>query len=80
MIRVFVTGGTFDKTYDEIEGTLAFDAGAADGVVELLERQARQRRAREREAGFGGELRHQQRRRDAMPYDVGQNHGQASVG
>ena len=24
MIRVFVTGGTFDKTYDEIEGTLAF--------------------------------------------------------
>ena len=24
MIRVFVTGGTFDKTYDEIAGTLAF--------------------------------------------------------
>jgi L-asparaginase len=24
MIRVFVTGGTFDKTYDEIDGTLAF--------------------------------------------------------
>jgi len=24
MIRIFVTGGTFDKTYDEIEGTLAF--------------------------------------------------------
>ena len=23
MIRVFVTGGTFDKTYDEIDGTLA---------------------------------------------------------
>ena len=24
MIRIFVTGGTFDKTYDEIRGTLAF--------------------------------------------------------
>ena len=24
MIRIFVTGGTFDKTYDEIEGSLAF--------------------------------------------------------
>jgi L-asparaginase len=24
MIRVFVTGGTFDKTYDEIEGKLSF--------------------------------------------------------
>ena len=24
MIRIFVTGGTFDKTYDEIEGALAF--------------------------------------------------------
>jgi L-asparaginase len=24
MIRVFVTGGTFDKTYDEIDGTLTF--------------------------------------------------------
>ena len=24
MIRVFVTGGTFDKTYDEIRGALAF--------------------------------------------------------
>ena len=24
MIRIFVTGGTFDKTYDEIEGTLTF--------------------------------------------------------
>ena len=24
MIRVFVTGGTFDKTYDEIRGRLAF--------------------------------------------------------
>jgi L-asparaginase len=24
MIRVFVTGGTFDKTYDEIRGQLAF--------------------------------------------------------
>ena len=25
MIRIFVTGGTFDKTYDEIHGRLAFD-------------------------------------------------------
>ena len=25
MIRIFVTGGTFDKTYDEIRGALAFD-------------------------------------------------------
>ena len=25
MIRIFVTGGTFDKTYDEISGRLAFD-------------------------------------------------------
>jgi len=24
MIRIFVTGGTFDKTYDEIEGKLTF--------------------------------------------------------
>jgi L-asparaginase len=24
MIRIFVTGGTFDKTYDEIRGSLAF--------------------------------------------------------
>jgi L-asparaginase len=24
MIRIFVTGGTFDKTYDEIQGRLAF--------------------------------------------------------
>lgn len=24
MIRIFVTGGTFDKTYDELSGTLAF--------------------------------------------------------
>ena len=24
MIRIFVTGGTFDKTYDEVRGTLAF--------------------------------------------------------
>jgi L-asparaginase len=24
MIRIFVTGGTFDKTYDEIHGALAF--------------------------------------------------------
>ena len=24
MIRIFVTGGTFDKTYDEIEGRLTF--------------------------------------------------------
>ena len=24
MIRIFVTGGTFDKTYDEIRGALAF--------------------------------------------------------
>ena len=24
MIRIFVTGGTFDKTYDEIRGQLAF--------------------------------------------------------
>jgi L-asparaginase len=24
MIRIFVTGGTFDKTYDEIRGTLSF--------------------------------------------------------
>jgi L-asparaginase len=23
-IRIFVTGGTFDKTYDEINGRLAF--------------------------------------------------------
>jgi L-asparaginase len=25
MIRLFVTGGTFDKTYDEIRGALAFE-------------------------------------------------------
>jgi L-asparaginase len=25
MIRIFVTGGTFDKTYDEIRGSLAFE-------------------------------------------------------
>ena len=25
MIRIFVTGGTFDKTYDEIHGRLTFD-------------------------------------------------------
>jgi L-asparaginase len=25
VIRIFVTGGTFDKTYDEIHGRLAFD-------------------------------------------------------
>jgi L-asparaginase len=25
MIRIFVTGGTFDKTYDEMKGALAFD-------------------------------------------------------
>ena len=25
MIRIFVTGGTFDKTYDEIHGRLAFE-------------------------------------------------------
>jgi L-asparaginase len=25
MIRIFVTGGTFDKTYDEIAGRLSFD-------------------------------------------------------
>jgi L-asparaginase len=25
MIRIFVTGGTFDKTYDEISGRLSFD-------------------------------------------------------
>jgi L-asparaginase len=25
MIRIFVTGGTFDKTYDEIRGELAFE-------------------------------------------------------
>jgi L-asparaginase len=25
MLRVFVTGGTFDKTYDEIHGRLSFD-------------------------------------------------------
>jgi L-asparaginase len=24
MIRIFITGGTFDKTYDEIRGTLSF--------------------------------------------------------
>ena len=24
MIRIFVTGGTFDKTYDEISGRLSF--------------------------------------------------------
>jgi L-asparaginase len=24
MIRIFITGGTFDKTYDEIRGSLAF--------------------------------------------------------
>ena len=25
MIRIFITGGTFDKTYDEIHGRLTFD-------------------------------------------------------
>ena len=25
MIRIFITGGTFDKTYDEIRGRLTFD-------------------------------------------------------
>ena len=33
MIRIFVTGGTFDKTYDEINGRLSF---AATHLPEML--------------------------------------------
>jgi L-asparaginase len=33
MIRIFVTGGTFDKTYDEIHGRLAF---ADTHLLEML--------------------------------------------
>ena len=31
MIRIFVTGGTFDKTYDEIRGRLSFARHAPAG-------------------------------------------------
>jgi L-asparaginase len=34
MIRIFVTGGTFDKTYDEIRGQLTF---ADSHLAEMLE-------------------------------------------
>ena len=34
-LRVFVTGGTFDKEYDELTGTLHFEA---THVVEMLQR------------------------------------------
>lgn len=34
MIRIFITGGTFDKTYDEIQGRLAF---ADTHLTEMLQ-------------------------------------------
>ncbi len=34
-IRILITGGTFDKTYDELHGTLAFDESY---VTHMLER------------------------------------------
>ena len=40
MIRIFVTGGTFDKTYDEIRGRLAFGdtPRAGDAAARALTR------------------------------------------
>ncbi len=35
MIRIFVTGGTFDKTYDEIEGTLTFTDTHLNEMLQL---------------------------------------------
>ena len=35
MIRIFVTGGTFDKTYDEISGRLAFDQTHLPEMLQL---------------------------------------------
>ena len=35
MIRVFVTGGTFDKTYDEIEGKLTFTDTHLNEMLQL---------------------------------------------
>ena len=35
MIRIFVTGGTFDKTYDEIHGRLAFGETHLPEMLEL---------------------------------------------
>jgi len=35
MIRIFVTGGTFDKTYDEINGRLVFGDTRVNEMLEL---------------------------------------------
>jgi L-asparaginase len=35
MIRIFVTGGTFDKTYDEIEGRLTFGDSHLNEMLKL---------------------------------------------
>ena len=35
MIRILVTGGTFDKTYDEINGRLSFDATQLPEMLRL---------------------------------------------
>ena len=35
MIRIFVTGGTFDKTYDEIEGRLTFTDTHLNEMLQL---------------------------------------------
>ena len=35
MIRIFVTGGTFDKTYDEIEGKLTFTDTHLNEMLQL---------------------------------------------
>ena len=35
MIRIFVTGGTFDKTYDEIDGTLTFRDSHLNEMLQL---------------------------------------------
>jgi L-asparaginase len=32
-LRVFVTGGTFDKEYDELTGTLHFEATHVDEML-----------------------------------------------
>ena len=38
MVRIFVTGGTFDKRYNELDGTLTFqgDASARDAAARTL--------------------------------------------
>jgi len=35
VISIFVTGGTFDKTYDEIAGRLSFDVTHLDEMLQL---------------------------------------------